>query len=74
MTQSVSLGVHPAHQQADSQSRPGTDVKQDGSPVEPLLSIPLRVGQSLFHLLDPLCGAGNPLLTVSLSDTEIKSQ
>lgn len=54
MTQSVSLRVHPAHQQADSQSSSGTDVEQDGSPVQPLLSFPVRVGQSLFHLLDLL--------------------
>ena len=67
MTQSVSLGVHPAHEQADGQGGPGTDVEQDGSPVQPLLSIPLRFGQFLFHLLDPLRGAGDPLLTVSLS-------
>lgn len=70
MSQSVSLGVHPANQEANSQSCPGTDVEQDGPPVQPLLSFSLRVRQSLFHLLDLLCGAGDPLLTVSLSDTE----
>lgn len=71
MTQNVSLGVHPAHQQAHSQSCPDADVQQNGSPVDPLLSFPLRVAQSLFHLLDLLRGAGDPLLTVSLSYAEI---
>lgn len=69
MTHSVSLGVYPAHKQADSHSRPGADVEQDGPPVEPILSFPLRVVQSLFHLLDLLGGAGDPLLAVSLSHT-----
>lgn len=72
MTHSVSLGVYPAHKQADSHSRPGTDVEQNGPPVEPILSFPLRVVQSLFHLLDLLGGAGNPLLAVSLSHTAKK--
>lgn len=69
MTHSVSLGVHPAHKQADGHSRPGADVEQNGPPVEPVLSFPLRIIQSLFHLLDLLGGAGNPLLAVSLSHT-----
>lgn len=63
-----SLGVYPAHQQADGHGRPGADVEQDGSPVQPLVSFPLRVAQSLFHLLDLLRGAGDPLLAVPLSD------
>lgn len=69
MTHSVSLGVHPAHKQADGHSRPGADVEQNGPPVEPVLPFPLRIVQSLFHLLDLLGGAGNPLLAVSLSHT-----
>lgn len=72
MTRSASLGIHPV-QQAYGQDSPGAsaDVEQDGSPVLPLLLFPLRLCQSLFHLLDPLCCAGNPFLTVSLSDPEI---
>lgn len=72
MTRSASLGIHPV-QQAYGQDRPGAgaDIEQDGSPVLPLLLFPLRLCQSLFHLLDPLCCAGNPFLTVSLSDPEI---
>lgn len=67
MTHSVSLGVHPAHKQADGHSRPGADVEQNGPPVEPVLSFPLRIVQSLFHLLDLLRGAGDPLVAVPLS-------
>lgn len=68
----ASLGVHPAHQQAHSHGCPGADVQQNGSPVQPLLSFPLRVAQSLFHLVDLLWGAGDPLLTVSLSHAETR--
>lgn len=75
MTRSASLGIHPV-QQAYGQDSPGAgaDIEQDGSPVLPLLLFPLRLCQSLFHLLDPLCCAGNPFLTVSLSDPEIRQR
>lgn len=69
MTLSVSLRVYPEHKQANSHSRPGAHVEQNGPPVEPILSFSLRVIQSLFHLLDLLGGAGNSLLAVSLSYT-----
>lgn len=64
----VSLGVHPAEEQAGSNSCTSADVKEDGPPVLPLLLFLLRVGQSLFHLLDLLCSAGNPLFAMSLPE------
>lgn len=72
MTQWASLGVDPAHPQAHGQGCPGADVQQNGFPVQPLLSFPLRVAQSLFHLVDLLRGAGDPLLAVSLSHAETR--
>lgn len=67
-----SLEEYPAHQQADSHGRPGADVEQDGFPVQPRVSFPLRVAESLFHLLDLLRGAGDPLPALPLSDSEIR--